>query len=191
MKNALMTFIVIIFCSGYSYSQANGLRVYGGLTTMKNQDPIANPVDQIHSGYHIGVDGRMLSGGMSFMVGARFTSISRTAVDNIKLYGHDSQLTIMNGRGGLDFALYSIGDFFRVRSKVLFSFDISLTASGEPTPPADYKLNDSWLGAVTGLGFDIGPATLDVEYEHGFINAYNQKKSSKFNSWTVSAGFFF
>ena len=57
--------------------------------------------------------------------------------------------------------------------------------------PGYEHLNDSSAGIATGLGMDIGPLTLDLEYQKGIINAYKNQKDSTFNVWSFAVGFFF
>ncbi len=167
------------------------MRVYAGSTSLVNKDLVANPEGSSHSGYHIGVDARLMSGGMAFLVGGRFTNVSKIAQEDFKLLGHDSSLGIMNGRVGLDISIYSFAEIARIRAKALGSFDIVLIESGTDEPPAGYAINDGWLGLVGGIGADIGPAVIDIEYEFGLLNAYFEKKKSTFNSLSFSVGFFF
>lgn len=190
MKQLFFILIFAFFCTSAN-AQLGGMRAYAGLTSMTNQDAAVNPDGFTYSGYHIGADGRLMSGRMSFLVGGRFTSVSRQPQESLKLFGHDSTISVMNGRVGLDYSIFSIRNIFRIRTKVLASFDVVLATSGVPISVPGYRLNDGWFGGVTGLGFDIGPAILDVEYELGILNAYNKMKGSKFNSLTVSVGFFF
>jgi hypothetical protein len=190
MKNILSLFACIILTTTV-FAQVGGMRVYVGSTSMVNKDSIASPSGFSHSGYHIGVDGRLMSGGMSFLIGGRFTSTSRTAIKDFKLKGHNSTLTVMNGRGGLDISIFTFTPLIRIRTKALASFDIVLTQSGPDLPPSGYQINDGWAGIVTGLGADIGPAIIDIEYEFGVINGYNKRKESTFSSLSFSLGFFF
>jgi hypothetical protein len=190
MKNALSLFIILVIAVSVS-AQDGGMRIYAGTSSLVNKDIIANPEGFSHSGYHFGADGRLMSGGMAFLVGGRYTSVSRIAIQDFKLSGHESTLSVMNGRVGLDFSIYSFTHNIRIRTKALASFDIVLSQTGTAMPPPGFELNDGWLGLVTGLGVDIGPAILDIEYEFGFVNAYNKKKKSAFDSLSISVGFFF
>ena len=186
--------IIILFCLfglSETYGQLGGMRAYAGISTLINRDVVANPEGQTHSGYHFGADGRLMSGRMSFIVGVRYTAVSLRPTESFKLSGHMKTISVMNGRVGLDFNIVSLGRWVKIRTKALGSFDIVLNTTRGGVLPPGYKLNDGWLGLVTGLGFDLGPATLDLEYEYGIINAYNQKKGSAFDSFTLSAGFFF
>jgi len=191
MKNLFFLLLAVILSSNIGQAQLGGMRAYAGITTMTNQDKVVNPEGQIYSGYHVGVDGRLMSGTMSFLVGVRYTVVSSGPQESIKIFGHESQISVMNGRVGLGYNIISFGELFKIRTKALASFDLILLTKGEPTVPSDYVINDGWLGGVTGLGFDIGPFIIDVEYEFGVLNAYYKKPSSKFNSLSLSAGFFF
>lgn len=174
-----------------AFSQDGGMRVYAGITSMSNQDDIINPSGYAHTGYHFGADARLMSGGMAFLIGGRYTSLSKSARENFRLSDHDSSLTVVNGRVGLDFSIISFTRLVRIRSKALASFDMIMSQTGPPTTTSGYKLNDGWLGIVTGIGADIGPATIDIEYEIGVVNGYNQMNESTFDSLTLSVGFFF
>ena len=190
MKKILSILTMICLFAHISHAQLGGMRISAGATIMTNGDSNINPEGTAHTGYHIGADGRLMSGGMSFIVGGRFHSLSEVPTDGFKLTGHESKLLIANGRGGLGFNLITFGPSIRVRSKILASIDIVLNSSGAYTVPG-YNINDGWLGLTTGLGADFGPITVDIEYEYGVLNAYFQKKDSTFNTLTFSAGFFF
>jgi len=190
MKNLLAIACLLLF-TNQAWSQLGGARAYAGISALINQDPIANPEGTSHTGYHFGVDARLMSGTMSFIVGGKYTSVSKLPIDGFKLTGHSSQLSMANGRVGLDYSIMSFGEYFRIRTKVLGSIDITLNISEEGVLPADYEYNGGWLGAVGGLGVDIGPVIIDFEYEYGLLNAYSEKKSATFNSWSLSAGVFF
>ncbi|MFT6334972.1 MAG: hypothetical protein ACJATI_001718 [Halioglobus sp.] len=191
MKQLFLIFILSTSITSISQAQLGGMRAYAGISTMINQDVNVNPNGYSYSGYHLGADGRIMSGTMSFLLGGRYTIVSRTPQESIKLFGHDSNISILNGRVGLDYSIYSFRDFFRVRTKVLGSFDIVLNITGEAIAVPAYNLNDGWFGGVTGLGIDVGSFIFDIEYEFGILNAYNKKPDSKFNSLTISTGFFF
>jgi len=185
------TLLTTLFFSITTSAQNGGMRIYGGTTTLTNNDGLATPGDTYHSGYHFGADGRIMSGTMSFIVGARYTSVSTFPSEEFTLVPKDNKLNIMNGRGGLEITLLTVTNWLRFRTKALASFDVVLSNTNGVQPSPGYRLNDGWLGLVTGLGVDLGPATLDLEYEFGVINAYNKKSESHFNSLTLSAGFFF
>ena len=191
MKNIFFILVVIFTSSHIVSAQLGGMRAYVGITSMTNQDNNVNPEGQVYSGYHIGADGRLMSGTMSFLVGGRYTAVSRVPQDGIQVFGHDAQMSILNGRVGLGYNIITFGELFSIRTKALASFDLILSTTGDPIAVPGYQLNDGWLGGVTGLGFDVGPVFIDFEYEFGVLNAYFQKADSKFNSLSVSAGFFF
>jgi hypothetical protein len=187
----IFTFLVFLFFSSSIYSQVGGMRAYAGITSLVNKDAIANPEGHSHTGYHIGVDGRLMSGGMSFLVGGRYSSVSRAAIKDFKLSGHNSTLSVMNGRVGLDISIYSFSSIIRIRTKALASFDIVLSQGGLDLAPSGYNLNDGWAGLVTGIGADLGPVVIDIEYEFGVIKGYYRKDGSTFDSLSLSVGFFF
>jgi len=190
-RSILLTIAFICFSIVSINAQNGGMRAYVGTTVLSNNDGVATPGGSYHSGFHFGADGRLMSGNMSFVVGARYTSVGTLPNEEFTVVPKENRLNLMNGRGGLEITLLSITDWFRFRTKALASFDVVLSNAKGVQPAPGYKLNDGWLGLVSGLGVDLGPATLDVEYEFGIINAYNKRANSHFNSLTVSAGFFF
>ncbi len=173
------------------YSQDGGARLYAGPIWMTNRDAIVNPDGLHHTGYQVGADARLMSGGMSFLVGVKYSQMTKYPVDKLTFKPEYSMSTI-HGRGGLEFSLLRIGRIVRLRSKLLASLDIVLDRSLEgPDLPPGYEFNDGWMGLLTGLGVDVGPICLDVEYEYGLINGYFQKKNSTFNYLSLTLGFFF
>ncbi|MEE9438157.1 MAG: hypothetical protein V3V14_04095 [Saprospiraceae bacterium] len=190
MKQILLA-LFLFSASHLLTAQEGGMRVFAGMSSMTNQDIIANPEGFAHSGYHIGADGRLMSGTMSFVVGGKYTVLSRSPVESFKLSGHNGKLSTISARGGLEFSLYNITNIIRIRSKILASIDMVSSESGQSDLPQDYLLNDGWFGMLTGLGVDVGPLTLDFEFEYGIVKGYNQKDGSQFNGYSLALGFFF
>lgn len=68
---------------------------------------------------------------------------------------------------------------FRIHAGPVASFivqkTIQVTGTGLVKPIQDRNIKDSMLGAIVGLGMDILSFTLDVRYEYGWDNIYQQK----------------
>ena len=88
MKQIFLIFIFSTICVSISQAQLGGMRAYVGITTMTNQDSKVNPDGQTYSGYHIGADGRLMSGTMSFLIGGRYSAVSRFPLESLKIFGH-------------------------------------------------------------------------------------------------------
>lgn len=185
-----ITALLMVFAFYCLDAQVGAARIYAGATVMTNSDVNVNPEGMAHTGYALGVDARLMSGGMSFLIGGRYAALSRNPIDGFKLTGHEGKLTYGSIRGGLDFSIFSFSESMRIRTKLLGSIDLAST-SGESNAPDGYDINDGWMSGVTGLGADLGPIIVDLELALGFLNSYFQKDDTKFNSWTFSVGFQF
>jgi hypothetical protein len=53
------------------------------------------------------------------------------------------------------------------------------------------RVNDIFFGGHGILGFDIHFLVLDLKIHRGFTNAYADVPGSRYNGWSISAGFFF
>jgi len=191
IRQVILGILVLILSLSTINAQDGGARVYAGAIMLQNRDNLANPNGTFYSGFQAGLDARLMSGGMSFLVGAKYAKFSMLPNETFVLTGHDENITMISGRGGIDFTIFNITRNIRIRSKVLASIDMVVDTKGNSEPAQDYNLNDGWMGIVSGLGFDFGPVVLDVEYEYGIINAYYRKPDTQFDTFTFTAGFFF
>lgn len=167
------------------------MRAYAGVTHMINQDARFNPEGTRYTGAQAGIDGRLMSGGMSFVVGGQYARISRLPSEDAAYLGLDASMSLFRGRGGLEFTIFEFAKGMRVRSKILAEITGVLGTSGEGWPDPDDRLNSGWGSGVTGLGLDISSFTFDVEFAYGALNAYQQQKSATFNRWSFQVGVFF
>ncbi len=174
------------------YSQ--GLHVYAGVAMDQSGDANVTPDGEAHYGYLIGADGRLMGGGSYFIIGLQYAHLSLLSQDSPSFFSNDASMQIIKGRGGLGADLFTTPDNrFKLRAKVLGSLDYYYLYPAEALAGREpyTRLNDATLGVVGGVGIDFLSITFDIEYEYNFINAYYKQPDTKFNTISVTAGFFF
>ncbi len=183
----LIAFIIAIDSSG----QAPGLVLQTGLTTMYSKDPVITKDKEAHYGWMVGADARILEGNMYFILGAQYVNTSLRSSANPE-FTRKRDWKMLNGRCGLGFNILRLSENFALRSKILGSINFTLDAPSGGLGLDGYEvLNDSYLGAVTGLGITLGMFDVDLEYQYGILNAYNKQPKSTFDGFTLMAGFHF
>lgn len=191
MKNIAVLLICFFGLMSHSYGQAPGLVIQGGVSTMYAKDSNITQHNQAHYGYVIGADARLLDGDMYFILGGQYHATSLASTSSPDFFkGNDWK--ILMGRMGIGFNILSFGNNIALRSKVLASINFTLDSpQGGLMKPGYTEVNDSSLGATTGLGLTLGAIDIDVEYQYGFINAYRKQPKTTFDVWTLVAGFHF
>lgn len=189
----ILTTFLFIFVLGVSNSkaQAPGLVIQSGLSMLYSKDTNITLPNQAHYGYMIGADARLLDGDLYFIIGGQYHSTSLASTGSPSFFsGHDWK--IMMTRMGVGFNVLRLTEKLSIRSKALISINFTLDSpSGGLNIPNYEKVNDSFLGIGTGLGITLGAIDLDLDYQYGFINAYNKQSKSTFDAWTLMAGFHF
>ncbi len=187
----LLVLILSIVCVQFSFSQNAGMRAYGGITKMSNRVAAITPAGTSHNGYHIGVDGRLNSGGMFFVVGVKFTSVDLIAAKESAYFSSETTHYIFGGRVGLGWHLLRFNNGFSIRGKALAQLDSNLKYDNDELSVPYDSMVDAAASAVVGLGLEFKGITIDVEYEYGLVNVYSQQKDTKSDAINVSLGFFF
>lgn len=185
-------FVVLFILQGFLINaQAPGLVIQGGLTSTFSKDPFITKSGEAHYGWVVGADARILEGDLYFIVGGQYsnTSLRSSSKPNFFVKRDWKQLA---GRFGVGFNLWQINEKVSFRSKLLGSINFLMDAPKDALLENGYKtLNDSYLGAVSGLGLTLGMFDFDFEYQYGLINAYHEQPKSKFSGLTLMAGFHF
>jgi len=171
--------------------QAPGLVIQGGVTSTFSKDPFITNDGEAHYGWLVGADARILDGDLYFVVGGQYSNTSlRSSSDPNFFVKRD--WTQLAGRFGIGFNLWRLSEKVSFRSKLLGSINFLIDAPKDALlVPGYQKLNDSYLGAVSGLGLTIGMFDFDLEYQYGLINAYQAQPKSKFSGISLLAGFHF
>lgn len=181
-----LTVSPLIFVS----AQSPGLVVQTGLTAAFSKDKNVTKESEGHYGWLVGADARLLEGSLYFVIGGQYAELNLVSSSKADFFDNDWKLLLL--RAGFGFNILTISDNLAIRSKILGSINYIADAPENGLNKDGYRqINDSYLGAVTGLGVTIGAFDVDLEYQHGILNAYREQKDSKFTHWTLMAGFHF
>ena len=174
-----------------SFGQAPGIVIQTGLTTGYSKDFNITKGKEMHYGWMVGADARLLEGDMYFIIGGQYHKTSLNSTGSAEFF-KNNDWTQLHGRCGLGFNIFRLSERITFRSKLLGSINFTLEAPKDALNIPEYTtLNDSSLGAATGIGVTIGSLDIDLEYQYGIINAYYMQPKSTFDIWTLMAGFHF
>lgn len=187
-----MIVVISFLCATVASSQA-GMRLYGGVSAMTNENSILDPSGPT-MGYHVGGDLRLNDGDMFFLLGGRFTDVAYSSNDDIYVSSKPS-LQMINTRIGLGFKLFHLTRLVTIRAKVLGSidyvFNTPLVKDNTAAGFEEYRNVNSTASAVAGVGVSIGKLLFDFEYGYGLFNMVSQNKETRPTHFSLSAGVFF
>ena len=196
MKKYFLIATAMVLALINSYSQA-GMGIYLGPSIMKSPDDVVSPGSNMHYGYVIGANARLNSDNMYFLLSGEYGTFDLIANSKASFIGGDD-LKYIKGKIGLGFDIAKITRKIVIRSKlqgtVLFvnDYEQSIIDNDPILSSNNYTtINDGIAGLATCLGIRIGSFFTDLEFEKGFFNLYNEKKGSKLNFITLTAGFQF
>ncbi|KXK37815.1 MAG: hypothetical protein UZ09_BCD002001914 [Bacteroidetes bacterium OLB9] len=190
MKNIITSLFIFISLATIN-AQNPGLVIYGGLSAMASKDKTITPSGHFHYGWLAGADVRLLDGDLYFLIGGQYQKSSIFSSSSPDFFSK-RDLTLANGRLGMGFNIVHFSERVALRSKLLASINFVMEGPKEGLNKPGYnKLNDSFLGGVTGLGLTLGAFDFDLEYQYGVINAFYQQKNSTFSGISLLAGFHF
>ena len=187
----VILFITILFFSTKWAQGQPGLHVYAGTTSMTNSLTEFTPEGLFHSGVHLGGDFVINDGDMYFLAGVQFHSVDLIAANKASFFDHKATLSILKPKIGLGFNVLKFTPLFKVRLKIQAALDSFIESEEVVALNLNPALNGGTASGIAGLGINVGPARLDLEYHRGFINAYNEVDGSNFNYWLFNVGVFF
>ncbi len=185
--------LIIFFCfalASFAIGQS-GANAYVGLGVASTKDNNVTADGEQHSGYIVGLDARLAGEDMYFIIGGQYATISMFSEESLSFFSSENKLSMIKGRIGVGFGLASFSESIKLRSKILGSFDMIMDNddTGRPDNLVGYdKINDGYLGLVSGLGLDIGIFTVDLEYEYSVLNVFFEQDDTKYNYFTLTAG---
>lgn len=184
--------IVCYFVITFNISaQSPGLVIQTGVSTAYAKDGNITFKNQAHYGYFIGADARILEGSMYFIIGGQYHVTSLGSTSDPSFFTNNDWKILM-GRLGLGFDIIKLSDNLALRSKLLGSINFNLESPENVLNKQGYDtLNDSFLGATTGVGVTIGFIDIDLDFQYGLINAYTKQPKSTFDFWTLGVGVHF
>ena len=176
----LLVFL-FLFQSYTAISQAPGVVVQAGLTSMYSKDKTITKDGEMHYGWVVGADARLLDGDLYFIIGGHYINTSLRSSSAPEFFVK-RDWKIMSGRCGIGFNIFRLSESMVFRSKLVGCINFLVDAPSDGLGLDGYKkLNDSFLGAGTGIGFTLGSLDFDLEYQHGLINAYNRENGATFS----------
>ena len=184
--------IICFFLNAFNISaQSPGLVIQTGMSTAYAKDGNITFKNQAHYGYFIGADARIIEGSMYFIIGGQYHATSLGSTSDPTFFTNNDW-NILMGRLGLGFDIIKFSDNLALRSKLLGSINFNLDSPENALNKQGYDtLNDSFLGATTGVGVTIGFIDIDLDFQYGFINAYTKQPKSTFDFWTLGDGVHF
>ncbi|MCZ2102036.1 MAG: hypothetical protein LC107_10925 [Chitinophagales bacterium] len=190
MKQILLL-ILLVGSSLTIYGQSPGVALYTGLTGVYSSDRQVTDKGDLHYGWLVGADARIVEGDLYFIIGGQYIKKSLHSTSSPSFF-KDNDFTVLAGRLGLGFNILHIGNYGVLRSKVLGSVNFVSKSPDNGLNIDGYKeLNNSYMGILTGLGYTLGIFELDLEYQHGIFNAFYKQPDTKFNGFTLTAGVHF
>ncbi len=178
-KHKLLVFLFLTFYSILANAQA-GAHIYAGGVMVTSGDKTLTLPKSGTLGYEAGLDARLNSDDMYFLLGGKFGILGKKDVSYLK------------GRVGLGFDIFHFSHNIYLRTKLQGSLNFLLDYNSEIALPLGYdKINDGFAGGVTGLGLTLGSLMIDLEYEYGILNVAYKQPTSKLNFLALNAGFRF
>ena len=189
MQKYFRVLLLILFSNAVS-AQSGGVSIQSGLTYGFSQEEALTKSGQAHYGWMAGLDARLMGGDMYFLVGIQYHKTSLFSTSSANFFKTDMDIIMV--RLGLGFTVYKLGYKSYLRTKLLGS--INFVMDGPDPKPAfpnsvsPANLNDSYLGAVTGIGWTKGMIDIDLDFQYGILNSVFEQDKTNFNYLTLMAG---
>ncbi|MFZ1704981.1 MAG: hypothetical protein WAT79_11595 [Saprospiraceae bacterium] len=186
----ILTLVFIVLLINSSYSQTGGISIQTGLTYGFSKEKVLTQQGQGHYGWMVGADARLMGGDMYFLVGGQYHRTSIYSTDSPKFF--ETDMDIVMTRVGLGFTIVKFGYKSFLRSKILGSINFVIdgpdTKTAFPNSATPANLNDSFLGATTGIGWTKGILDIDFDFQYGLLNSVFKQPDSKFSYFTLMCG---
>jgi hypothetical protein len=185
-----LSVLCLLFFSKVISAQSGGVSIQSGLTYGFTNEKALTKSGQAHYGWMAGLDARLMGGDMYFLIGGQYHKTNLFSTSDANFFKTDTDIIMM--RLGLGFTVYKIGYRSYLRTKLLGSINFVMDgpdpkpAFPNSTAPAD--LNDSYLGAVTGIGWTKGMIDIDLDFQYGILNSVFKQDKTNFNYLTLMAG---
>ena len=174
--------LVILFLSTFSVmmnAQA-GAHIFAGGVMVSSSDKNLTIPKSGALGYEVGLDARLNSDNMYFLVGGKYGVLGKKEFSYIK------------GRIGLGFDIFHFSHNIYLRTKIQGSLNfVNDYDSNIAVNPGYEKVNDGFAGVNTGLGLTLGALMFDIDYEYGIFNVAFKQADSKINFLGLNVGYRF
>lgn len=165
------------------------ITAYGGASLAYTNHPSVNPGDDVVSGYHVGAGGRIGKNALYFRPGIELHVMKLKAKSVYDPFVSDPDAYFIK--------IPLQAGWYLVRKTVLA---LRLGAGVQWSLAVDVEENDFFsdsepfrknqIGALLGAGIDLGPVSLDLNFEKGLSKTY-AGENYKTDYMLVSLGFLF
>jgi len=188
MKKIILCLLIFALSAGILTAQTH---LQFGLLSGTNQLKDLTPDNFSHSGWRIGIDQNVAGYGVYVLGGIHYVRFNEEARDGTNFFDTDPAIQILKPRLGLGLTPLALTGQFKIRLKGLVSYNYFLAFDGERANFDSDKIKNGYLNLDLGVGANVGPFTLDVEYELGLDGVIKDLDNSQFRFLSVSAGIVF
>ncbi|MDQ3140833.1 MAG: hypothetical protein M3Q56_01145 [Bacteroidota bacterium] len=188
MNKSILFLFIVLGLSGTSNAQS-GVAVGVGLSLGQTHYDLVNRSAGFLTGWHASISGRLWPGLYYFRPGIELHRISLVTIPQLDPFTNIPSVYLIKVplQGGV--RLVNI-EHFELRTQIGLVGTYAMLIEDN-----DFGLNydtieDYQLGALFGLGIDIGPITLDVSREISLTQFYHDQDDF-LHYWLISAGLFF
>lgn len=186
-QSIVLCFISALYFSNTVNAQVAGLSLHAGLYNGIIQDKTICPEYNFQSGYMFGADAALNSGGLWFMASGDYGRFDQLPVAKIDYFSNKS-MNLFRGKAGMGFKIFGLSEKVYFSSKLQLCFDLVSSFSQEALVAKKLKINDGFMGAVTGIAFQYGALLFEFEYEKGILNLYYEQPETKIDFFGIKTG---
>lgn len=182
----IIIFLGILHCLNLNGQEA-GATLFTGMSVGLTNDNYITENRSYHYGYTVGLDARINSGAMYFLISGEYGKLDFRGIKENRLFSSD-KVNLFKGRAGLGFKLFGITDQIYFASRLQASFNIVTDYNSDDKWLKDNKINDGFMGANTGLEFHFHALWAALEYEKGILNMYYKRPKSSIDLVSFKVG---
>jgi hypothetical protein len=186
LRYFLFTFFGLLFSSNL-ISQDAGATFYTGISAGFTKDSYITQKNELHFGYNLGLDARINSGALYFLISGEYGKLDFRGVQENSLFSGD-KVNLFKGRAGLGFKVLRITERIYFASRLQGAFNIVTDYNSDNQWLKDNKINDGFMGVNTGLEFHFYSFWASLEYEKGFMNMYYKRPDSAIDFLAFKVG---
>lgn len=176
-----------LFLSLALSSQEAGATFFTGISVGQSSDRYITENNSYHYGYTVGLDARITSGSLYFLVSGEYGKLDFRGVKENSLSSSE-KVNLFKGRAGMGFKILGISEDIYFTSRLQGSFNLVTDYDPNNTWLKDNRINDGFMGVNTGLEFNFYALWAAIEYEKGIINMYYQRPESLIDFVSLKVG---
>ncbi|HMP28464.1 MAG TPA: hypothetical protein PKD85_02620 [Saprospiraceae bacterium] len=171
-------------------AQEAGATLYTGLINGKLHQKMTCDQCNFQSGYTIGLDGRLNSGGLFFLISGDFIKFDLLPINKIDYFSKE-KMTLLKLKAGMGFKIISFSKEVFLSSKIQLVFSSIYDYNQELLFESGLQVNDGFLGATSGLMLNYKALIFELEFEKGLLNMFYEMPQTKTDFITLKTGFKF